>query len=90
MFDLLELVSFDKSDSFDDESDDDGSDSGCIGTCAFTFRSDGSIGSVGESVGGIRGVGSGILSQQDLSKLVTLFYWSCLYQNESSQKVVDS
>ena len=66
MFDLLELVSFDKLDFSGDESDNDGSDSGFDGTCAFPFRFDESVGRVGDSVGHVdkyvgyvSGVGSG-------------------------------
>ena len=44
-------MSFDRSDLINDESDDDGSDSGSAGTCAFTFRFDGSIVHVGDSIG---------------------------------------
>ena len=57
---LLELLSSDKSDSFDDDSDGDGSGSGSPGTCASLFFSGKSVGSVGESVGRVSGVGSGI------------------------------
>ena len=46
--------------SFDDESDDDGSISGSPSTCTFPFFSDESVGSVGESVGRVCGVGSGV------------------------------
>ena len=48
-FDLLELVSFDKLDFFD-ESDNDGSGSGSPGK---------SVGNAGESIGSVRGVGLG-------------------------------
>ena len=34
-------------------------------------------------------LGLAFLSWQESSKLVTLFRWLCLYQKESSQKVVD-
>ena len=50
---LLELLSFDELDFFDDESDDDGSGSGSPGTCAFPFCS-------GNSSGSFSGVGSGV------------------------------
>ena len=53
-------MSFDKLYSFDYESDDDGSISGSPGTCAFPFCYDESVGSVGESVGRVCGVGSGV------------------------------
>ena len=49
-----------KFDLFDDESDNDGSGSGSAGTCAFPFCSDEYVGSVGKSVGRVRGVSSGI------------------------------
>ena len=60
---LLELVSFEKLDFFDNESDDDGSDYRSAGTCNFPFRSDQSVGRVGESVGCVSGMGSGIFFQ---------------------------
>ena len=64
LFDLLELISFDRLDLFDDESDDDGSESGSPGTCDFTFCYDESVGSVGESICCVRGMVSGIFFQQ--------------------------
>ena len=60
LFDLLELITFEKLGLFNDESDDDGSGSGSPGTCAFPFFSSKSVGSVGKSVGRVCGVGSGI------------------------------
>ena len=54
------MLSFDKLDLFDDESDSDGSGSGSPGTCAFPFCSGKYVGSVGKSVGGVSGVGSGV------------------------------
>ena len=45
---------------FDDESDDDGSGYGPVGTCTFTFCSGKAVGIVGESVGGVSGLGSGV------------------------------
>ena len=75
---------------FDDESDDDGSGYGSPGTFAFPFCSGKSVGSVGESIGCVCGIGSGVFFQQESSQLVTLFCWSCLYQKESSPKVVGS
>ena len=50
--DLLELLSFDKLDCFDDESDDYGSEYGFPGMCNFLFCSR-------NSVGRASGVGSG-------------------------------
>ena len=58
LFDLLKLVSFDRSYLFDDESDNDWSGSGSAGTCAFTFHFNESIGHVGDFVGRISGMGS--------------------------------
>ena len=65
--DLLEMVSFDKSDSFNDEYDNDRSDSGSNGTCDFTFYFDEPVGPVGDSsgcveysVGRVSSVGSGV------------------------------
>ena len=60
LIDLLELLSFDKLDLFGDESDDDGPGFRSPVPCAFPFVSDESVGSVGESVGRVRGVGSGV------------------------------
>ena len=60
MINLLELLSFYKLDFFTDESDDDRSGSGSPDTCAFPFCSGKSIGSVGKSVGGVIGIGSGV------------------------------
>ena len=60
LIDLLELLSFEKLDFFDDESDIDGSGSGSPGMWPLKFFSDESIGSVGESVGRVCGVGSGV------------------------------
>ena len=51
LFHLLELISFDKFNFFDDESDDDGSGSGSPSTYAFPFCS-------GKSVVIVSGVGS--------------------------------
>ena len=90
MFDLLEFLSFEKLDFFDDESDNDGSGSGSASTCAFPFFSDESVGSVGESVGGVCGVGSGFFVLTGIESIGDVFHWLCLYQNESSSKVVDS
>ena len=44
---------------FDDESKDDGSRSGSPGTCVFPFFYGRSVGSVGESVVRVCGVGTG-------------------------------
>ena len=49
---LLEFLSFDELDLFDNEDDDDGSGSRSPGTCCFPFFSD-------EYVGRVSGVGSG-------------------------------
>ena len=80
-----------------DESDDDTSDSGSAGTCDFTFHFDESVGRVGDSigrvddsVGHVSGMGYGIFPWQELSQLMALFRWLCLYQKESSPNVVDS
>ena len=61
------MLSFEKSDSLDDESDDDSSDPGSTGTSAFPFcfeeyvgRVDNSIGCVDDSVSRFCGVGSGV------------------------------
>ena len=60
LIDLLELLSFEKLDFFDDESDDDRSGSGSPGTYTFPFFSGKLVGCVGECVGRISDVGSGI------------------------------
>ena len=70
------MISFNKLDLFDDESDDDGSGSGSPGKCDFPFCSDESDGSVGESIGRVRGVGSGILvltGMKSIGDVVLLF-----------------
>ena len=51
LINLLELLSLDKLDLFDDESDNDGYGSGPPGTCAFPFCS-------GNYFGHVSGVGS--------------------------------
>ena len=51
-------MSFDKLYLSDDESDNDGSGYGSPSTCAFPFCSGKFVGSVGESIGRVRGVGS--------------------------------
>ena len=84
------MVLLDKSDSVDDKSDDDGSGSGSAGTCTFPFHFDESVGRVGESVDRVSGVSLAFFFQKESSQLVTFFYWSCLYQKDSSSKVVDS
>ena len=55
----MELLSFEELDFFDDESDDDGSGSRYPCMCDFPFFSGKYVVSVGESVGCVRGVGSG-------------------------------
>ena len=67
IIDLLQFLSCDESDSIDDESDEDGSYSGYTGTCAFSCcfeesagHVDDTVGSVGDSVGRVRGVGYGV------------------------------
>ena len=57
MFDLLELVSFDKL-YFFGEYDNDWPRSGSSGTFAFPFPSRKSVGSAGEFVGSVSGAGS--------------------------------
>ena len=52
-------MSFKELDFFDDESDNDGSGSGSPGTPAFPFCSYKYVGSIGESVGSVSGIGSG-------------------------------
>ena len=51
----MQLVSFNKSDMFDDEYEGDGSDSRSAGTCDFPFCFDESVGRVGDSVGIVDG-----------------------------------
>ena len=66
--DFLYLMSSYKSYSLNDESDDDGSDSRSAGTCALPFCFDESVGCVGvyigfvgNSIGCVCGVGSGVI-----------------------------
>ena len=61
------MLSFNESDSFDDDYDNDESDSGSVGTCTFPFRFEESIGSVDnfvghfdDYIGRVCGVGSGV------------------------------
>ena len=63
LLDLLQLLSSNESDLIDDESDDGGSYSGSASTCAFPSRFDNPIGHVDNSVGSVRGVGSGVFFQ---------------------------
>ena len=67
-------------DLLDDESNDDGSDSGSSGTCAFKFRFDESVGSVGGSVGRsdkfvgrVRGMGSGVFVLKGIESIGDVF-----------------
>ena len=60
-FYLLELLSFEELDFFNDESDNDGSRYGSPSTCAYPFVSGKTVGSVGKSFGSVSGVGSGNL-----------------------------
>ena len=60
LINLLELISFDKLDLFDNEYDNDGSGCGSPVTCAFPFFSDESVGSVDKYVGRVKGIGSGV------------------------------
>ena len=60
LIDLLELISFDELDIFDDESDENGSGCRSPGTFAFSFCFVKSSSSVDEYVGCVRGVGSGV------------------------------
>ena len=60
LIDLLEFLSFDELDFFDDESDNDGSGSRSPDTCTFPFCSSKCVGNVGKDVGGVSGVGSGV------------------------------
>ena len=58
--------------------------------CTFPFCSGKSIGSAGESVGSFSGVGSGNFVPTEIKSLGDVFPFLCLYQEESSPKVVDS
>ena len=55
------MVSFNELAFIDDESNDDGSGSRSTGTCNFPFCYGKPVGSVGETVGRVCGVGSGVL-----------------------------
>ena len=57
---FLQFMLSDESDSLDDESDNNGSDSGFAGMCYFPFCFEDYVGSVGDSIGRVCGVGSGI------------------------------
>ena len=82
LFYLPQFVSFEKSDSFDDESDNDGSESRSDGMCAFSLCFDEFVGHVGdfvgrfgESVGCFSCVGSGFFFLaviESIGDLVTL------------------
>ena len=73
LFDLLELVSFDKLYLFDDEFDNDGYVSGSPGTFAFPFSSNKSVGSAGESVGNVSGIGFGDFFLTGIESLGDIF-----------------
>ena len=73
---------------FDDESENDGSGSRSPGTCDFPFCSGKFVGSVGKSVGGVSGIGSGVFVSTGIKSNGHVI--TCLYQEESSPKVVDS
>ena len=76
----MQFLSSDESYLLNDEPDDDGSDYGSAGACDFPFHFDESVGRVVESVGRVSGMGSGVLSRQESSQLVTFYRWSCMYQ----------
>ena len=62
-------MSFDKLYFFENESENDGSGSGSPGTCNFTFCYGESVGSVGESVGSLSGIGSGNFAPTGIKSL---------------------
>ena len=57
---FLQLLSSYRSDFLDDESDDDGSNSGSAGKCAFHFCFEEYVCRVYDSIGRVRGMGSGV------------------------------
>ena len=57
----------------DDESDDDGSTSRSAGTCTFPFCFEESVDHVDDSVGCVRGVGSGIFSLTGIESIGEVF-----------------
>ena len=54
---------------FRDDSDDDWSGSGSVGTCNFSFRYDEYVGSVGESVGRVSCVRSGVFVPTEIESI---------------------
>ena len=80
---LIELLSFDELDVFDDDSDNDGSGSRFPGTCDFSFFS-------GDSVSRVSGVGSGIFVLTGIKSIGDVVPLVCLYQEESSPQLVYS
>ena len=69
IFDLLELLSFDKLDLFDDESDNYGSGSGSPGTRVFPFCSGKSV----VSISGVGSVDSILICIESIGDVVSLF-----------------
>ena len=49
-----------------------------------------SVGGVGDSVGPVCDIGFGVFLLTGIRAMVMLFHWSCLYQEDSNPKVVDS
>ena len=76
LFDLLYLLSSDKSDSLDDESNGDGSDSGFSGTYSF---SDFYL-CLENSVGRISVLGSGVFVPIGVDSKCDFLGLTCLYQ----------
>ena len=97
LLDLIQLLSLDESDSLNYESDDYGSDFGSAGMCFFTFCFDESVGHVRycvgcveKYVGRVSDMGSRVFVPTGIDSIGDVVCWLCLYQKESSPKVVDS
>ena len=80
---LLELLSFDGLNVFDDECDNSWSGSGSPGTCNFPFSS-------GKFVGGVSGWALEFLFRLESSHLMTFLYRLCSVQEESIPKSAKS
>ena len=83
-------MSFDELCLFNDEYDNDGSISRSPGTRAFPFLSGKTVGSAGESVGSVSGVGSVHFVPILIESVGDFFRCLSFYQEESSPNVVDS
>ena len=83
------MVSFDELYLFDHESNYFGSGYGSPDACAIPSYSVKAVGSVGKSIGHVYGMGSGVFVLIVIESIGDLIRWSCLYQEDSSPKMVD-